>query len=277
MAQKDPEKYLLGDDGLTVEKVGSWAIDKIKLLTDYVQICGATRKKYLGTGAAYIDPFCGPGRSIIRGTNLYIDGSAVAAFKQANASSATFTSVIISDADEQLLEVARKRLTALGAPVTTCVGPASSSISKMVQNLNPDGLHLAFLDPYSLGALSFDLFEELAKLKRVDIIAHVSVSDLQRNATRYADENYEQIDKFAPGWRGRVSTNMSKLAFRAAILKFWSEKVTALGFPQARHCELIQGDGGQRLYWLILLAGHDLPHNFWKKVSSAAKAPKFDF
>jgi hypothetical protein len=106
---------------------------------------------------------------------------------------------------------------------------------------------------------------------------YVSVSDLQRNAARYADEDYDQFDKFAPDWRTKVSTDMNKAAFRAAILKYWSEKVTALGLPQAKHWELIRGDQGQRLYWLILLARHDLAHGLWTKVSSAAKSPTFDF
>jgi hypothetical protein len=51
----------------------------------------------------------------------------------------------------------------------------------------------------------------------------------------------------------------------------------ALGLPRARHWELIKGDHGQRLYWLILLARNDLAHDLWKKISSAAKAPTFDF
>jgi three-Cys-motif partner protein len=145
---------------------------------------------------------------------------------------------------------------------------------RIVASLNRQGLHLAFLDPYNLASLSFDLFQELAKLKRIDVIAHVSVSDLQRNADRYADENYEQFDKFAPGWRDKVSKKMAKGPFRAAIMKYWSEKVEALGLPPAEHIELIRGDREQRLYWLILLAKHKLAHNLWQKVSSAAEQPR---
>lgn len=70
---------------------------------------------------------------------------------------------------------------------------------------------------------------------------------------------------------------MNVRAFRTAILKYWSEKIAALGLPQAKHCELIRGRQGQRLYWLILLARHKLAHDFWAKVSSAAKSPTFDF
>ena len=36
MAQRDPERYTRADDGLFVEKVGSWAVDKLKIITDYV-------------------------------------------------------------------------------------------------------------------------------------------------------------------------------------------------------------------------------------------------
>lgn len=277
MPPRDPEQYTQGDDGLIVEKVGSWAVEKLKLVTDYVYASGGARKKYLGTGAAYIDPFCGSGRSLIRGTTTFIDGSPVAAFKRALQSPGRFTSINISDGDEELLAVATKRLTALSAPVRSFPGPASEAIPNIIQSLDQYGLHLALLDPYSLGALSFDLFKELAKLKNIDVIAHVSVSDLQRNAARYADEDYDQFDKFAPDWRSKVSTNTNKATFRAAILKYWSDKVTALGLPQAKHWELISGDQGQRLYWLILLARHDLAHGLWAKVSSAAKSPTFDF
>jgi three-Cys-motif partner protein len=277
MPPRDQEQYTHGDDGLIVEEVGAWAIDKLDLLTKYVYASGGARKQYLGTGAAYIDPFCGAGRSLIRGTNRFIDGSPVAAFKRALESPGRFTSINISDGDENLLAAATQRLTALGAPIRPFPGPAQEAIPKIVQSLDRYGLHLAFLDPFNLGALSFDLFEGLSKLKRIDVIAHVSVSDLQRNAARYADEDYDQFDKFAPGWRGKISPDMNKAAFRAAILKYWSDKVTALGLPQAKHWELIRGDQGQRLYWLILLARHDLAHDLWSKVSSAANSPTFDF
>ena len=46
MAQRDPERYTQGDDGLIVEKVGSWAVDKLKILTDYIYASGGARKKY---------------------------------------------------------------------------------------------------------------------------------------------------------------------------------------------------------------------------------------
>src|SRR5271165_961159 len=144
---------------------------------------------------------------------------------------------------------------------------------KIVGSLNKSSLHFAFLDPHNLGALSFDLFESLAKLKRIDIIVHVSLSDLQRSADRYASAAYDQFDRFAPGWRDHIRTEMNQGSLRAAILQYWSDKVEALGLPRAEHCELIKGTQNQRLYWLIFLGKHDLAHNLWSKISSSAKAP----
>jgi three-Cys-motif partner protein len=257
MVQRD-EHYSLDEHGLLIENVGPWAKDKLKIVTDYIKASGATRRGYLGSGAAYIDVFCGPGRSRIRTTGRFIDGSPVAAFKKAAGSLAPFTSINISDANPEILATTERRLSALGAPFQATPGPASSAMPKIVQNLNSYGLHFAFLDPHNLGALSFDLFESLAKLKRIDIIVHVSLSDLQRNADRYTSEAYDQFDKFAPNWRNHVGMDMNQSSLRAAILQYWSDKVTSLGLPRAEHCELITGPKRQRLYWLILLARHEL-------------------
>jgi three-Cys-motif partner protein len=254
MIHKD-EHYSLDSQGLIVEHVGPWAIDKLKIVTDYIQASGAARRHYLGTGAAYIDVFCGPGRSKIRTTRKLIDGSPVAAYKKSKESLAPFTVLHIADANPELLASAEKRLTDLGAPVHPTSGPASIAMPKIVQVLNPTGLHFAFLDPHNLGALSFDLFESLAKLKRIDIIVHVSLSDLQRNADRYTSSAHDQFDRFAPEWRDKIRTDMNQGSLRAAILQYWSDKVLALGLPRAEHCELITGEKNQRLYWLIFLLG----------------------
>jgi three-Cys-motif partner protein len=266
------EHYSLGDDDLLVENVGPWAKEKLKILTDYVQASSAARRKYLRTGAAFIDVFCGPGRSRIRTTGELIDGSPVAAFKKAQ-SLAPFTSLEISDARADLMEAAEARLRSLHAPVRPTPGPAIVATEKIVAALDPDGLHFAFLDPHNLGALSFSIIESLARLRRVDVLVHVSVSDLQRNVDRYSSQQYQQFDQFAPGWRTEIKTDMNQQSLRTAILEYWSRKVHALGLWRAKHCPLISGSKNQRLYWLILLARHDLAHDLWEKISSLARSP----
>jgi three-Cys-motif partner protein len=167
------ESYFQDEFGLWVEKVGPWAREKQKIITDYVQIASATRRKY--QHCSFIDVFCGPGQSQIRENDQLIDGSPVAAYKQGRASH-PFSSVHISDADEDLLSSAETRLRDAGAPIVATKGPASIALPRIVTQLSSSGLHLALLDPHNLGTLSFDLFECLARLKRIDVIVHAFMS-----------------------------------------------------------------------------------------------------
>ncbi len=225
------EQYPLGDDGLVVEKVGAWAKTKHKLLTDYIQASGGARSNYhIRSGAAYIDVFCGPGRLLIRDTKDYIDGSSVAAYKRGLTSPAPFSSIEISDWDEELLGATHARLCSLTAPVVATPGPAVEAMDRIVQRVHRGGLHFAFLDPHNLGALSFELFKILKKLEHIDILVHISIADLQRNVDLYTSEDYDQFNTFAPGWRNAINYNaMNKSALRSAILNYWSDQVASLG------------------------------------------------
>jgi three-Cys-motif partner protein len=269
------EQYRLGDDGLVVEKVGAWAKTKHKLLTDYIRASGGARSHYNErSGAAYIDVFSGPGRLLIRDTNDYIDGSPVAAYKQGLASRAPFSSIEVSDQDQECLGAADVRLRSINAPVVATPGPALEAMKRIVESIHPNGLHFAFLDPHNLGALSFELFRILARLKHIDVIVHISIADLQRNVDRYTSDDYDQFDAFAPGWRGDINfKTMNQTTLRSAILNYWSDHVAALGLTKAKHSELIKGPGNQRLYWLCLLSRDRLAHKLWHAVSSAAKRP----
>jgi three-Cys-motif partner protein len=138
------ESYWQDENGLWVEKVGPWAKEKQKILTDYVQIASATRRKY--AHCAFIDVFSRPGKSQTRDTNELIDGSPISGFKQAQRSH-PFSAVYISDADPELLNSAHTRLSDLAAPVNAIPGPASAALPKIVNRLSSSGLHLALLDP----------------------------------------------------------------------------------------------------------------------------------
>jgi three-Cys-motif partner protein len=269
----DPERYVIGDDGLLVEKVGPWAKDKLEIVGDYIQISGPTRRKYRKNRPAFIDAFCGPGRSLIRSTGEYIDGSAVTAFKQGKHSVERFSTIEIADLEPELLAAATTRLEKLEAPVRATPGPAVEAIANIVSSLNQYGLHFALLDPHNLGALSFSIIEQLAKLKHIDILVHVSVSDLQRNADLYSSEVQRQFDEFAPDWRKQVSLDANLQSVRAAMIEYWSDLVERLGLPRAKHTELIKGTGNQRLYWLMLLSRHPRAHQFWNKITLPATEP----
>ena len=78
------------DDGFSVGEVGPWAVDKHERLRKYIQASHGARQRYLPPtndgGASYIELYSGAGRSVIKDTNQFIEGSAVVAFNAGRAS-----------------------------------------------------------------------------------------------------------------------------------------------------------------------------------------------
>ena len=213
-----------GDDGLPAEEVGVWAKEKHDYLCRYIDISRSTRAKYLGpgkAGATYIDLFCGPGRCKVRETGEWIDGGVVAAWKKSQEGNAPFSQVFIGDLDTQRRQAAAIRLRNLGAPVVEVDGAAVDAVKQVITQLNAYGLHFAFLDPFDLAALNFDIIVALSALKRIDMLVHISQMDLQRNVLTYATIDNSPFDTFAPGWRDKVPIAQGQHELRQQIFQFW--------------------------------------------------------
>jgi three-Cys-motif partner protein len=212
------------DDGLPVSDVGEWALEKHDRLRRYVTITSAVRKKWLTPmqaglvppGATYIDLFCGPGRSRIYDTDQLIPGSPIVAASAATEGGAPFSRVLLADADPSLVGAARARLATLGIAAKGFEGTATETAGAIVKELDPHALHFAFLDPFKLGHLDFAALEQLAKLKRMDMLIHVSVMDFQRNLRGYIARQDSALDRFAPGWRDHVDPKSPDTAVRPA-------------------------------------------------------------
>lgn len=269
-----------GDDGLPAEEVGEWAKEKHDYLCRYIDISRGTRAKYLGNGkagATYIDLFCGPGRCRVRDTGEWIDGGVVAAWKKSRDGGAPFSQVYIGDLDTPRREAAASRLRQLGAPVVEIDGNAVQSAQQVVAKLNRYGLHFAFLDPFDLAALNFDIIVTLSQLTRIDMLVHISQMDLQRNAVSYATTEESPFDTFAPGWREKVAVAQAQQTLRQQVFQYWRDKVAALGVWPSTDMRLLTGRNNQPLYWLLMAAKHSLPHKFWATASNVEGQGKFDF
>lgn len=238
-------------DGVIVSEVGAWATEKHDRLRKYIQASHGARAKFLppnGTGgASYIELYSGPGRSLITGTNQIIDGSAVVAFKAGRDSGHPFSEMHLSDLEEQNSFALAQRIKALGGSATSYVGDASVIVDQVMNAINPYGLHLAFLDPFNLAQLPFSIIEKMLRVRRMDMIIHVSLQDLQRNLDEYSRVG-GTLDIFAPGWRDAVDVKQSIAALRAALIEYWLESIRSLGTHPATGIPLIVGEKNQRLY-----------------------------
>jgi three-Cys-motif partner protein len=103
MAQKP--KIMDPDDGLIVDEVGAWASGKHARLRKYIDAYRSDRAQYLppkGTGGSgYIELFSGPGRSQIKGTKEFIDGSPLVAYNEAKRSGTRFSDLHFNDLDRE--------------------------------------------------------------------------------------------------------------------------------------------------------------------------------
>lgn len=267
-----------GDDGLPAEEVGPWAKEKHLLLGKYIDISQAVRRKWIGTtnaGATYIDLFCGPGRAKIRKTGEWIDGSSVAAWKKSVQSGTPFSKVYVADYDPEKLKYATERLRRLKAPVIPIEGSAVDTAKEVVASLHPNGLHFAFIDPFNLAAFDFEVMKTLSALKRIDMLVHVSKMDLQRNLGFNVSNQQTAFEIFAPGWRNSVNLDQSSPNIRRDVFEYWRELVAKLGIESSADMRLITGSRNQPLYWLLLVAKHELAHKFWSTASDTGQGSLF--
>jgi three-Cys-motif partner protein len=133
------------------------------------------------------------------------------------------------------------------------------------------GLHFAFLDPYNLGELDFSIIQTLLRLKRIDMLIHVSVMDLQRNLERNVASVGGAFDRFAPGWRGVVGLDASQSEIRRLVFGYWRDQIAKLGAGTAPDVKLITAEKNQRLYWLLLATKHQLARKFWSVAANIHK------
>jgi three-Cys-motif partner protein len=265
------------DDGLPVAEIGEWALEKHERLRKYIDITRAVRRKYIDQsrperyrgGATYIDLFCGPGRATVREANTVVDGSPLVAFKSTG--NVPFSQIHLADLQPAYSDAAIARLARLGGHAFGYTGPAEATARQIAEQLNPRGLHFAFLDPYNLGNLSFDVIRTLASVERIDLLMHISAQDMQRNSDRYTAEEYDTFDRFAPGWRSKVDLNQGLQAIRAAVLSHWQQLVKGLGFVlKMGSVELVRGSKNQRLYWLAFASRHEKANEFWDKIRNVS-------
>jgi len=265
------------DGGLPVSEVGEWALEKHERLRRYVDITRGVRKRFVSrAGATYIDPYSGPGRSRIRETGQVIDGSPIVATTKAIEGGAPFTKVFIADIEQAHVDAAYNRLADRGIIASTFTGPAEDTVRKIAPKLDPYALHFAFLDPFNLDALPFTVIETLAKLKRMDILIHVSAQDLQRNLRRNMPKEGGPLDRTAPGWRAVIDQRESDKKIRVRLLAHWLKLIRSLDMEPSQGIELVSGSKNQPLYWLVLVSRHPKAGELWEKICNITPQGRLD-
>ena len=257
-------------DGLPASEVGFWSLEKHERLRKYVDSAHGARRAFANR-TTYVDLYCGPGRSMIRETKEFVNGSPLVAWEAGKQHGDQFAQFFLADAVEENLQAARTRLEARGAKVRVFPGEAQTVVDQVVNALDPRGLHLALLDPYNLGALPFTVIDKLVRVPHMDLIIHVSAADLVRNLARYTSEHGpKHLEAFAPNWRSTVDVSQKAETVRHAIFRHWLGLIKALGSSPSELIEGVENTKHVDLYWLVFVSRHKLAHKLWADICNVS-------
>jgi three-Cys-motif partner protein len=278
-------------DELPAIKTGEWTLHKYKLLRHYVDISKEARRGWIDpavaarrdvvtpAGAAYIELFCGPGRVYIEESGNFADGSPLIAHDEAKRTRTAFTAMHLGDARQDFCDATSTRLAGRGFTPTMYPKPAQEAAEEIVKRLNPYGLNFAFLDPFGFEGLPFSIIETFGRFKRMDVLIYVSAMGLQRMLPRWMKSAQCPLDDFAPNWRPVVhGMDPTDIVTRGKIFEYWLNLIKGVGFvdPKGKP-PLIRGPNNQALYWLVLVAKHDLATKFWDAISRDETQHGLDF
>jgi three-Cys-motif partner protein len=255
--------------------VGSWVVeDKHRLLAHYLNASRGAWAKW--PERIFIDPFCGPGRIQVRGESITRDGGAVVAWRTLK-ETAPFTRLLVGDIVEERVQACRQRLLALNAPAVVFPGPALSTVSNMVAVVPNRSLCMAYIDPYNLELLDFEILRTLAKLKNIDLAINFSLMDLHRNVDMELDPTRARFDEAAPGWRNHPTIlKASGTSLPGVFFNYWCDLVKGLDFQYSEAMPIVVNDQGSHLYRVVFFSRHGFPNKIW---TSVARNPtrSFDF
>jgi three-Cys-motif partner protein len=271
----DPCPTLLIERGPHDEGVGDWVpLEKHRLLRQYLDASRHAWKRW--PNRVFIDPFAGPGRIQVKGESTSRDGGSVVAWR-ALEKHTPFTHMFIGDISEERATACEKRLKAIGAPATSFIGPAVSTVEKMVAAVPKGSLCFAYVDPYNLALLDFAMLQKLASLRNVDLAVNFSTMDLKRNADHELDPERARFDAAAPGWRDTpFARTANTQTLHVELFKYWLGLVQSLDFKFSREMPLITNDMGREIYRMSFFARHALPIKLWNDVAKGRNRT-FDF
>ena len=259
-------------DQLRALVVQPWAVhDKHPLLERYVRVTAAVRRRFrkeYGRPCGYVELFAGPGRVHLEQPYSFQDGSALRALAASGIGiRSPFDQILLADADADSVQALRARLTARKLDAQTEVGLAEHTVDAAVKMLDPNGFHIAFLDPFSLTPLPFEIILKLARFKHMDLLIHFSAMHVTRSLNNFIDGTESGLDAFAPGWRDRVDLRQEKYRIRHAILDYWLQLVSDTGLKTFRDDLQAVTDEHSRLkYWIALASRHPKAQELWGKI-----------
>tara|TARA_B100001105_G_C22397884_1_gene447685 strand:- start:3368 stop:4285 length:918 start_codon:yes stop_codon:yes gene_type:complete len=270
----DTHPHLDVERGPNDKGVGSWVPNnKHRYLADFIQASHGARANW--PHRVYIDLFSGPGRVQVEGESATRDGGALVAWRQgAIQPNAQFTKMLIADKEPTRVHACCARLEAAGATVEGFPGVAAETVDHVLDRVPRRSFCLAYLDPYNLQFLSFEIIKKLATLQTIDFAVHFSTMDLARNVDM--EFRRGRFDDTAPGWSQAIDpSTMARSSVREAFFDYWCGLIKGLCFEFSEKMPLITSDRKAPIYRLVFFSRHPLANRLWSDVARSPNGELF--
>jgi three-Cys-motif partner protein len=160
------------DDGLPTPRVGSWALQKYRLL-DLYDTLFATGMKHQWDRRVYIDLFSGSGRAKIRGAERIVETSPLFALRVPD----RFDKYIFCDREVKNITALRERVRRefAGIEPSYVIGDCNEVVPEIVEKIpkaskDKSVLSFCFADPFGIDDLKFRTIQSLSISSRMDFL-----------------------------------------------------------------------------------------------------------
>ena len=268
------------DDGLLYAPVGSWGVQKYKLVSMYNELF-ATGMKAKWQTRVYIDLFAGPGKARIKGTDRMVCGSPLLALSLPD----RYDKYIFCESDRDNADALQRRVSREfpTANVSIIQGDCNAAVGE-IANLIPAHskqnrvLSFCFVDPFSL-VIQFSTLKKLAEHFMDFLIVLALSMDGVRNVSTYVENNNRRLDEFLGNneWRSLWSDAQKRgLSIQRFLAEQFAEGMISLGFKRESLSTMIEirsDDKNLPLYHLAFFSRSDKGYEFWKKIQKYKYEP----
>jgi hypothetical protein len=256
-----------------IDRIGQWSVDKLEILSSYLEGYATVLRKQSSLKPIYIDAFSSSGIHVHRDTGEVVEGSPFRALKHDD----VFHHFHFIDLDEGKVELLKTG--AGGRPdVSIHHGDCNEVVVKEVLPRYPYEQFyrvLAFVDPYGMH-ISWELIAALGRMKGAEMFLHFPIADINRNALHRRGVNPDQSQQARltrlwgdESWKSSLyqtysQTNLfgeddlvsQKAGNRRVVDAFRQHLKEVAGFSEVPEAAPVAGPSGNVIYYLIF-AGHN--------------------
>ncbi len=274
----DESKFLLPEaDGLPARSAKEYVHYKLKSLAYYLNVTNTAMRDKWST-RYFIDLQSGSGKNQIG--NSFVLGSPLIALTAPNPA----THFRFNEFDNELKAALEKRIAKSPLENRTKIyqRDVNEVVSEVCEEVNlsdrkSGSLNIAFLDPEGL-ELEWSTVEQLAKIRRIDLIINFSTNGIVRNI---GAGNFSLVDKFfgTETWRD-IDTANDPVKRRRVFIDFYRQRLERFGYyididpDLGGHDIAVSNSKNSQVYSMIFASKHKRGDDFWRKAAKSVTQPK---